>query len=235
MCRFFIFIVLLFLPFAAGSSWAQEAVREPIEIGDSGKDYLRSIRLRRIDSDVAYFDPTAPAPDLKTKQQPERPSPQGVEVSDTGARWTFGIIAGTVLAVLVYLFLRFGGNVAVSLRREAQNPVRKGLRNQPDAPAWAEKLNTLEEILRIEDRRRALVLLARKALATTVAENGVLMQKSWTARDALRHIPAQQMQLGALKALVMASERVQFGGRDVSEDEFREHVDGCRQLLRRGA
>lgn len=234
MRRFLIFIVLLLLPFAVGSPWAQEAVREPIEIGDSGKEYLRAIRLRRIDSDVAYFDPAAPAPDLKTEQQPERPPQPGTEVSGTGARWTFGIVAGTILAVLVYVFLRFGGNVAVSLRREAQNPVRQRLKSQPDAPAWAERLGTLEEILRIEDRRRALVLLAQKALASTVAANGVLMQRSWTARDALRHIPDQQIQLGALRDLVMASERVQFGGRDVSEEEFRGHVDGCRQLLRPG-
>ncbi len=79
------------------------------------------------------------------------------------------------------------------------------------------------------------MLLTQKVLATLAKTNGVLMQRSWTARDTLGHIPLGQPQQSVLRNLVLNSERVQFGGRDVSEDEFREHVSSCRQLLGTGS
>ncbi|MCV0427262.1 MAG: DUF4129 domain-containing protein, partial [Roseibium sp.] len=209
---------------------AQEAVQEPFEIEDAGNDYLKAIRWRGIDAEVTYFDPSAPPPNLDTNQQPLR-SPVQREGTDLSGRWTTGLIAAAILALIVFLFLRFGGGIAVSLKQDAENPGSTRLKRQPKAPAWAEKLGTFDEILRLKDRKQALILLVQKALATTVAAHGVLMQRSWTARDALRHIPNTQHHLDDLRTLVSASERVQFGGRDLSEEEFREHVVRCRKLL----
>jgi len=62
--------------------------------------------------------------------------------------------------------------------------------------------------------------------------NGVWMQRSWTARDALRRVPSTQSRRDALQALVLASEFVQFGGRPVSEDAFADHVRQITPLLR---
>jgi uncharacterized protein DUF4129 len=233
--QIFIFLILI-APMPQPK--AQEAVREPLEIGESGQEYLRSIRLRGISTDVSYYSPSAPPPKLDTKQQPEERQDQSTsqgQVSNINARWTFGLFAGAMLLLIAFVFLRFGGGLAVSLKRDSQNPGRERAKKRGQAPVWAEKLSSLDEILRIHDRRRALILLAQKALATTVAANGVLMQRSWTARDALRHIPEKQNHLDALRSLVLSSERVQFGGRDVTEDEFRDHVAGCRQLLGSGA
>ncbi|PVB61234.1 DUF4129 domain-containing protein [Labrenzia sp. 011] len=208
---------------------------EPVEIGESGQDYLGAIRLRGIDTDVTYFDPSAPPPELDTSLQPERPQAPDADRTSGETDWPVLIVSGVILAAILYLFLRFGGRMTVSLKRDAGNPGRTRRQVRTEPPAWAQKPGTLDEILRIEDRRQALVLLAQKVLAATVAANGVLMQRSWTARDALRHIPDGQAQRDALRALVMASERVQFGARDVSEDEFRRHLAGCRQLLGPGA
>ncbi|MCK7612325.1 DUF4129 domain-containing protein [Roseibium sediminicola] len=239
------FFVLLILISPLPQAMAQEAVREPVEIGASGEDYLKSLRFRRIDTDAAYFDPTAPAPELKTDQQPTKPSAdEGAsgkrgewswdDASNT-TRWTTGIIMALILGAIAYVFLRYGGSMAVSLKREAGNEGRNRPRGPVEAPAWATKTGSLEDILRMSDRRLALIQLMRKALAATVSANGILMQRSWTARDALRHLPASQSHLDRLRELVLASERVQFGGRDVTEDEFRGHLDGCRPLLGAGA
>lgn len=237
--------VLLFLIIPLQNSSAQEAVRTPLEIGPSGEEYLKSLRFRRIGTDVGYFDPTAPAPELKTDQQPDKQSGETGEASDrenqswngdaSSARWTIGLIMALVLGAIFYLFLRFGGNISVSLKRESGNISRNRPKGQPDAPDWATRTGSLEDILRTSDRRLALIQLMRKALSTTVSANGILMQRSWTARDALRHLPSTQSHLDRLRELVLASERVQFGGRDVSEEEFRSHVDGCRPLLGTGA
>lgn len=226
------FLLIVFFSFFGvfAPSYGQEAVRESLEVGDAGKAYLRSIRLRGIDADVAYFDPSAPPPDLDTRQEPAKPKPE-----ENGARtridWPTGLIAGAILAIIAFVFLRYGGGIAVSLKRDAQNPDRKHGRSQVAPPAWAERLGSYQEIVGMKDRRRALVLLTQKVLASVVAANGVLMQRSWTRREALQHIPSTWTQRDILHSLVLTSERVQFGGYDVSDHDFREHVFACRQIL----
>ncbi|MES0883741.1 DUF4129 domain-containing protein [Roseibium sp. SCP14] len=226
--------MFVFIGFLASlsSSHAQEPVQEPFEVGESGEEYLRSLPWRGIETDVVYFDPSSPPPDLDTKQRPE-PAPSGGsgQGQDLNARLTTGLIAGAILALIIYLFLRFGGGIAVSLKRDAVNPGSNRAARQPAAPPWAEKLSTFDEILRTSDRRRALVLLTQKVLATAITANGILMQRSWTAREALQHLPQDQRKLDALRSLVLASERVQFGGRDITEDEFRNHLAHGRQIV----
>ena len=237
MRRLFLTLLMLGLTAPLIAANAQEPVREPLEIGESGEEYLRSIRLTGIDPDVVYYDPTAPAPKLETEQQPQQPTARSETegVLAPGSRWTFTLIAGLVLAGLVFLVIRFGGNIAVTLQRDAENPESRRAAGPQNTPVWAEKLGSFNDIMRIADRREALVLLTQKVLATLATTNGVLMQRSWTARDTLRNIPLADAQQTLLRSLVLNSERVQFGGRDVSEDEFREHVSSCQQLLGAGA
>ncbi|TYC70088.1 DUF4129 domain-containing protein [Stappia sp. BW2] len=230
MRRFSLVCFLLILSGTSLPTYAQEAVQEPMEIGDSGEEYLRAIRLRGIDTDVTYFDPSAPPPKLNTEQEPPKPAEDKPQSDSSNNRVIPGLIVGGILLAVAYLFLRLGGRLTVSLGREAGNPdsTRPKIRGQ--APVWAEKLAPLDEILRMQDRRRALVLLTQKVLATAIAANGILMQRSWTARDALRQLPESQGR-ELLRKLVTMAERVQFGGRDVSEDEFKDHVANCRYLL----
>ena len=56
---------------SAVQSTAQEAVAEPLEVSEAGQAYLQATG-RRVNSDVAYFDPTRPAPALETNQSPDR-------------------------------------------------------------------------------------------------------------------------------------------------------------------
>jgi hypothetical protein len=214
---------------------AQEAVAQPLEMEPSGSDYMRAIRLRGIDSEVAYFDPTGPAPALDTQQNPVAP-PEDSDTSagdifDSNTRITTIVVTSVLLAAIGYLFIRYGGGISVSLRQQSQNPGRQRRGRRPDIHREGWKPGDLGSILNMRDRRMALVLLAQMALAKTVAANGVLLQPSWTARDALRRIPNGQPHLDALRDLVSAGERVQFGGRDVSEDEFDAQVSRIRPLI----
>ena len=93
----------------------------------------------------------------------------------------------------------------------------------------------LQAILRMTDRREALVALSQFLLNRVVAAQGVLLQRSWTARDAMRRVPRDFDHRAALYDLVLASERVHFGGRDVTEEEFRAHLDRLRPLYSGGA
>ena len=203
-----------------------------MELGDSGEAYLKALRLRRIDTDVRYFDPTRPAPDLETEVAP--PKPDSDDGNRNGARLQLGIPAALVLLAVLFLFLRYGGGLSVSLGREGDNARRGKRAGAVAAPADAAP-SSLTAILAMADRRAALVTLAGTALSRAVDAHGLLFQSSWTGRDVLRHLPRTTTQWDDLRTLVLASERVHFGGRDVSEEEFRAHVTRIRPLFEGGA
>ncbi|KMW60117.1 hypothetical protein AIOL_000269 [Candidatus Rhodobacter oscarellae] len=227
--------IALCLSCFAAPAGAQQAAVEPLEIGESGEAYLKSIRYRRIGTDVAYYDPTRPAPPLETTETPRQRSQNRDAASAELPRMPAIILTAGILLLITYLFMTFGGGISVSLGRAAENTTsgrrRRGSGgrhgDQPVLP------DSLEAVLRIRDRREALVALAQAVLARTVGAQGVLMQRSWTARDALRRVPRNLEHREALQSLVLAGERVQFGGRDVSEEEFDAHVARIRPLFRR--
>lgn len=222
------FALVAFLAPIAVPAVAQQAVVEPTEIQDSGNDYLRSIRVRRIDPNVAYFDPSAPPPELTTRQEPEALAND--ERTRVKLDLPSALISTAILIAIVFVFYRFGGGMSVSLRSGSDNARRERMAATALSDEDGASME-LQGILGLQDRRTALVLLAQKALSVAVAANGVLFQRSWTARDALRRVHGQPDQIAALRALVLDSERVQFGGRDISEEDFQAHLANVRPMI----
>ena len=225
---------LLFSNVASGPAQAQEAVAEPLELGPSGEAYLRA-KGRGVNANVGYYDPTRAVPPLETRQ---RVTPQAEDQDRERGEWTMDrsvttLITVVVLGIVVFFFVRFGGSMSVSLRSQAEDVSRseKRARSSKMGELDAESLQPIRQILRNPDRKMALILLARALLVQVVEANGLLLQRSWTARDALRRLPKTQPNLRALQNLVLASERVQFGNRDITEDEFSQHVQDVTPLL----
>ena len=214
---------------------AQEAKPQVLEIGPSGTAYLESVRYRGIETDVGYYDPAGAAPELETRQNPPPPPKPGsdltVETLTTG-RIVMIALAGALLIGLAILVFRTSGSFTLSLRTDVQNPARPRRTTLSGAFGPAGTPADLAAILAVSDRRRALVMLAQAALARTVMANGVLLQPSWTLRDALRHIPSGQAHLAALRGLVMTGEGVLFGNREVTEAEFQARIAEVRPLMR---
>jgi hypothetical protein len=228
--RAFLVLCLFLAPIAAR---AQDVTAQPLEMQPSGEAYLKSLGYRGVETDVGYYDPTGVLPPLDTQQEPPKPLVPvdvEVEISPTVRVVTVTLAAAVLIGVLL-IFLKFGAGLTLSLEGDVQNPARsRRLRGQTSLADIGPPAD-LQAILRTPDRRRALVMLVQAALARTVTANGVLLQPSWTMRDTLRHIPKGQAHLDALRALVMAGERVLFGNRDVSEEEFQAHVAMVRPLM----
>ena len=219
---------------------AQEAAKQPLQIGPSGQAYLASLGYRSVQTDVGYYDPTQGLPRLETEQEPApKPAAGGDPGLDIDApalstmRIVAMLVAAGVLIALAMLILRNVGGFTLSLREDTQNPTRLRRSSGP-AIRPAGPPADLAAILAQRDRRRALDLLAQAALARATAAQGVLLQPSWTMRDTLRHLPKGQPQTEPLRALVLFGERVLFGNRDVSEAEFQAHVAAMRPLLTSG-
>lgn len=234
MRHFTAVIFAIFASLPVPHAVAQDAALTAPELSQSGQAYLRAISRQGIDSNVAYFDPTADAPNLtsqerlETVQEPSDRSWDGPEVS-----WPFGLVAALILIAIIFVFIRFGGNVGIMLQPSTDNPhaARRGPRHVRTSRSDVQPRN-LAEITSMADRRAALVLLAQNALRKAVTANGLLLRQSWTDRETLRRLPADQRHLAELRDLVRASERVQFGGRDVTEPEFAHHVTQITPLFR---
>lgn len=201
---------------------AQQAVAEPLRLETSGENYLKAIRYRGIDPDVGYFDPSAAVPPLDTAQEPPKP-PADQGDGNFAGRVPVIAIAGAVLLGILIVFAMNGRGLTIAFAREVEN-IDRGRRGRRVGAVAEAVPGALRDILKEPDRRKALILLAQAALLRVVAANGLLVQSSWTARDALRRIPQVQPHLAELTDLVMAGERAHFGGRDVTETEFDGHV-----------
>ncbi|MEM6275838.1 MAG: DUF4129 domain-containing protein [Pseudomonadota bacterium] len=217
----------------AAALHAQEAPLDGVEIRPSGQAYADAIRFRGINTDVGYFDPTRPAPELETTENPrEARDLEGGSVFQVGegARTTTILISAIIILGIAYLVVVYGGRLPVSFSRtpeegSAQSRSGGSVADDRDAAPMG-----LTAIMRMPDKREALVALCKSLLARSVAAQGVLFQRSWTDREALRRVPTDFEHRDALRALVLASERVQFGGRDVTEAEFEAHVASVRPL-----
>lgn len=225
----FILLIGLSVPVAA-----QHVALDAPEIRPSGEAYVQSIRFRGIQADVTFFDPSEPPPPLETRETPDEPETgetSQLAVDDESARLAVIVIAALFILALAYLVARFGGRLPVSFSRKPDDAGDPRSNQHTVSTTADEHLPTsLEAILAINDRREALVALCRNLLASTVAAQGVLFQRSWTDREALARIPTNFDHREALQTLVFASEKVQFGGRDVSDEEFRDHLGKLRPL-----
>lgn len=221
------------------SAPAQDARAAPTQISDAGSAYLRAIRLRGIDSDVVYFDPSRPAPSLETRQ---RVAPDQA-ASDGQGDWVFAgegnllvyVICAVILGGIIYIAIRFGGASAMTFRARTDDSVRGGAKDDSLFGDMMQAEPDLKAILRQSDRKLALGQLMLLALRRAASENDLRLQQSWTVRDALRRLPKTWPHLAALRQVNVAAELARFGGREVSEDDFKAHLETVKPIFGSGA
>lgn len=227
----FLYVFMIFMAFSLQVT-AQVATEQSLTITPSGEAYLKATGSRGIDRNVVYFDPTKPPPALETDQKPEKPV---TETSSGTGGWAvspmLGIFAAALLVGVGFLAYSYGGGFAISVKGDAENPARRARPTRMSQQAINQLPSDLATIVNMDDRREALIALAQSALARAVSANGLLMQRSWTARDALRRLPVDQLHRSVLADLVAAGERVHFGGRDVPEDVFDAYVTKIKPLF----
>ncbi|MBM7066345.1 DUF4129 domain-containing protein [Actibacterium sp. 188UL27-1] len=218
--------------FFAAPSAGQEAIRQEVEIRDSGTDYLQSVRRYPVSTDLTFFDPTGQAPTLDTKLTPER-----VERSQEGemalySRIIWILLSILIIGALVLIVARLGGASVVDLNAQPKDAKSKR-RKKGNAPGGIGSAlpAELSQILQMTDRRAALLELMRTSLAKAADLHQIRLQRSWTARDALRRIPKDWPLHPPLHTVLVAAERAHFGGRDVSEDDFQAHVQDIAPLF----
>lgn len=222
-------------------SYAQDARAEPTQITESGTKYLRAIRMRGIDTEVAYFDPSRPSPSLETRHKipPVADETDQTNQTDNKAsqneKMVIYAICGVILAFGLYFVVKFGGATALTFRSQAANPTRKDAAHSDLLGEMAQSEPDLRSIIAQPDRRIALVQLMLLTLRRAATDTDLRIQQSWTVRDALRHLPKTWPYLDVLQQISKAAELARFGGRDVTEAEFKAHLQNVRPVFSSGA
>ena len=222
-------IVSAFFLCAFAPAQAQETTLSRPDLSASGQDYLKAVRYRGIDTDVVYFDPTQPAPPLDTNATPQ--PDRSVELS-VDNRWIVGGLSAVILIFLTLFIYNTAGNTSVSFRKSVGNARRKGGRDDPELSDTGQYIPDLDALLKLKDRDLAVTGLAQLALSHCLSKNEVLFKRSWTHREALRSMPQTLWYIPDLRALVLASERVNFGHHSITEGDFEALLNKIRPVLR---
>lgn len=233
--RQLVFCLCSILYLLAGSGLAlgqEEAVEEPLEITESGQAYLDKIRYRGVQSEVGYFDPTRPVPPLETRERVRAKPENTEEWSLENVNTASGLIAFAFLIAIAVLFFRFGGASRLALGSGPKAAERAARGEEGDSLFGDGQSRDLRAILKNSERRTALIELVQLLISKSVTANGLLLQRSWTARDVLRRLPKGLEYMPELRELVMIGERVHFRDQPVSEDDFKSFVTRAKPLLK---
>lgn len=145
--------------------------------------------------------------------------------------WFLAILLVVGLIVLAVVFIRAGG----AGRFGGQAAPRGAAITEPDTVATSpveRPLLSLDAILAMDDIAAALGELQRLTLTAAAAVTGIILRKSETAREVLRHLPADWGHRGIVLDLVSEAELVRYAGREVQPERLAELVEAVRPLLR---
>jgi hypothetical protein len=224
------------------SAQSQERnTRLEIPRGDSARSYAERTRFTRIQNDIFYIDelnepiPMNGLPRFR-RQEPavEQPEPGiSIPLSDA-ARWSWFMFFAVIVAVVLFIAIRYGGNMGGSFRKapDGQSSNRRAARSGPRKFVPETPTDILLDKLRsMEDRREALVELIEHLLPAAAHQNDLRVSRAETARDIIRRLPAKWTLLPELNRIVMTEELVQFGGRELPERTFEDCLRRAAPIL----
>lgn len=215
---------------------AQMTPEDVEQVGQRDPDVQQAITWDRLQTEVIYLRPSAPfKPDEKVQIEVPDP-PESPEEVSREAKWTWGTIFFLILVVIIAVFIMQGNRINVSFRNtEERTRSTPAKRTGRDAPTDLPPLDGfLDRLARMPDRREALILLVGRALEQAATANGLTLARAQTARDVVRVIPNRWSHREPLRKLVREAEIVHFGGRDISEDRWRDCLDLARPMFGQG-
>lgn len=194
----------------------------------ASSEYVELCRRRGVRCKLAYLEKTVDSPAIASPRAP-------AIISGPAAP----LLALAALAVLVGLWLRFGGGGVL-----LSSAPRDMKQQRTDAPeTWRVNDHEADErpeqfLLRIaamEDRKLALVQLLRRCLLHAADATGTRLFRSDTERAVLGRLPADMTGRDRLETLLAGTELAHYGGRTPAEAQFSVLLDAARDLLASGA
>lgn len=214
-----------------GEANAQRAQLAEIDTGAPNEEYQEALSLIRVDTSVVYLRRGSPFDPLATRTVGVPEAGRDGTVGQMRVTWIITLTA--VLAVILFLLVRYGNAVSVSfggVRNE-----QRGQKQRENSAMMVEETSSLsaflERLLAMSDRREALFLLTGRALTVAADANALRIGRSQTARDVVRSVPEDWRHKSELQFLVRETEIVHFGGRPLHDDAWQSSVQAARTIF----
>ena len=192
-------------------------------------DYDQVATPPQVQTDIQYIDETD---DRFLEREPiaipEIRPVRGINLDGLNV----AIIVGTV-ALLLFLLLKYGGAGAL-LRADPSS----GTKPKKRAKGWGLTAaetpagDILAQIMAMEDRREAMILLLRHCLLQAADETDTYFQRADTEREAMARLPKSWPHLNKLGHIAVQTELVHYGGRNITDDDYTTALDSGRTILR---
>jgi len=224
--------------------WAQDEDTRPITYLDipqspEAEAYQDATRRSRIQNNINYVDETTEdlLADVARPTEPRQPrNNDGQIYLPTGGSGPGVFIVVALFAIALLLFLKFGAGGTL-LRAEPKDAKKKdktpgedwGLRPE-DIPEG----DLLSKIKNMTDRREALILLLRYCLLRAAEATETNFRRADTERDALGRLPGEWPLFANLRRLLMQTELVHYGGREIDDAAYDTALKDGAEILRIG-
>ena len=232
-------LCLLALIVAPAALWAQDDPRPTtyLELPDTpeGDAYRDATRRGRIQNDLRYVDETGENL-LADVDRPTAPRRDNGHYLPNGGNGPGVFIVVALFAVALFLFLKFGAGGTL-LRSEPKNAKEKDAAPGEDWGLRPEDIpegDLLSRIRNMPDRRAALILLLRYCLLRGAEATGTNFRRADTERDALGRIPGEWPLFANLRRLLMQTELVHYGGREIDDAAYDAALKDGAEILRAG-
>jgi len=182
-----------------------------------------------VDTSISYVDETSE--DFLTTDR--TPAPQVQRTRRTGTQGPNVFVIVGLFAVALFLLLKFGGAGAL-LRADPKS----GSKPKKRAKGWgltaseAPAGDILSQIRAMTDRRAALILLLRYCLLQAADETDTMFKRADTEREALSRLPDTWRHRDKLRHILMQTELVHYGGRDIADDDYETALSHGSTILR---
>jgi len=226
---------------AGNPAWAQDSQTTYIDIPTTSDTdaYRDATRRARLQDDISYIDETGEDLLADTARETEpRPAERDRDIYlPTGAGGPGVFIVVALFAVALILLFKFGAGGTL-LRGDPKNTDKK---TKP-AQDWGLKPDDIPEgdllsqIKGMADRREALILLLRYCLLRAAELTETNFRRADTEREALARLPQQWPLFANLRRLLMQTELVHYGGRDIDDESYTAALkDGAEILIKGGS
>lgn len=236
--QFPLFAVLMIALFSVTSAaWAQDDTSFiEFPTTEDGTAYRDAVDGTGVRTDLAYVDETTQ--DFLTGDarptEPVRNDRDFYLPSGGSGPGVFIVIALFVIAL--FLILKFGAGGTL-LRGDPKNVEKK----KTPSESWGLKPEDIPEgdllsrIKSMTDRREALILLLRYCLLRAAEATDTNFRRADTEREALGRLPHQWTYFAQLRRLLMQTELVHYGGREIDDESYKSALkDGAEILIAGG-
>ncbi|SEV88625.1 hypothetical protein SAMN04488515_0064 [Cognatiyoonia koreensis] len=234
-----LFALLIALSSAASLARAQDNAISYIDppTVDQGDAYRDAIAGDRIRADLNYVDETTR--NLLDDNDTARPTEpvrerDGIYLPLGGSG--FGVFFVVLFfVVLLFLFLKFGAGGTL-MRGEPKD----GSRKKTPTESWGLRPDDIPEgdllsrIKAMSDRREALILLLRYCLLRAAEATDTHFRRADTEREALGRLPTNWPRFQQLRRLLMQTELVHYGGRDIDDNSYQSALNDGADILNAG-